>query len=324
MQQNTNMDFKNIITFLAIAICSVLSAQTGIGTTTPVNKLEVVATKADPATSGTTANGNFRLGATAGTHVLDFGLSSTSTYSWLQARDKSSYASNYFLSLNPNGGWVGIGTPIPLTTLTVGNAAGTLGGEITLNPTSPTAGEGGQITLKKSLQGGTVDWTIDQVGTSSANARLRIFGGITETSGLAILENGNVGIGYINPTTKLYVNGDITANSVAGTSDRRFKTNIRPVDNALAKVKALQGVYFNWNQKEFPEKEFGSQDELGFIAQEVEKIVPEIVVKEKSKEEYRSVKYDKLVALLVEAIKEQQKQIEGLRNQVKRIKRNKK
>ena len=53
------------------------TAQTGIGTTTPVNKLEVVTAKADPATSGTTANGNFRLGATVGTHVLDFGLSSS-------------------------------------------------------------------------------------------------------------------------------------------------------------------------------------------------------------------------------------------------------
>jgi hypothetical protein len=299
-------------------------AQTGIGTTTPVNKLEVVTAKADPATSGTTANGNFRLGATVGTHVLDFGLSSSSTFSWLQARDKGAYGTNYYLALNPNGGWVGVGTAVPLTTLTVGNAAGTVPGEITLNPTSPTAGEGGQITLKKSLQGGTLDWTIDHVGTSSANARLRIFGGTSETNGLAILENGNVGIGINNPSTKLYVSGDITANSVAGTSDRRFKTNIHPVDNALAKVKALQGVFFNWNQKDFPEKDFGAQNELGFIAQEVEQIVPEIVVKDKTKEEYRSVKYDKLVALLVEAMKEQQKQIEQLQIKVKQLSKKRK
>jgi ABC-type Fe3+-citrate transport system substrate-binding protein len=78
-------------------------------------------------------------------------------------------------------------------------------------------------------------------------------------------------------------------------------------------------VYFNWNQKAFPEKEFGAQDELGFIAQEVEKIVPEIVLKDKTKEEYRSVKYDKLVALLVEAVKEQQKQIEKLQLKVKEM-----
>jgi hypothetical protein len=214
-------------------------AQTGIGITTPINKFDIYTLKADPATSGTAANGNLRLGATgANTHILDFGLSSTSTYSWLQARDKSGYGTYYNLLLNPLG--------------------------------------------------------------------------------------GNVGIGTTTPTTKLYVNGDITANSVAGTSDRRFKTNIRPVTHALDKVKSLQGVYFNWNQKAFPEKEFGAQDELGFIAQEVEKIVPEIVVKEKTKEEYRSVKYDKLVALLVEAIKEQQKQIEKLQIKVKQLSKTRK
>ncbi len=299
-------------------------AQTGIGITVPTNKLDVFTTKADPATSGTAANGNLRLGATgANTHVLDFGLSSTSTFSWLQARDKGAYGTYYNLVLNPNGGFVGVGTTAPLSTLTLGNAAGTVSGEITINPQG-TTNEGGQITIKKSLTGSTSDWTIDQYGTTSANARLRVFSGGTETNGINILENGNVGIGNNNPTTKLYVNGDIIANSVSGTSDIRFKTNIRPVTNALNKVKSLQGVYFNWNQKAFPEKEFGAQDELGFIAQEVEKIVPEIVTKDKTKEEYRSVKYDKLVALLVEAIKEQQKQIEKLQVKVKQLSKTRK
>lgn len=218
-----------IFIILLSTITNILFAQTGIGTTTPINKFEIVAIKADPATSGATANGNLRLGAAGvNTHVLDFGLSSTSTYSWIQARDKSNYAAanSYNLLLNPNG--------------------------------------------------------------------------------------GNVGIGTNSPTTKLYVNGDITANSISGTSDIRFKINIRPVENALDKVKALNGVYFNWNQIDFPEKDFGSQAELGFIAQQVEKIVPELVSKDKSKEAYRSVKYDKLVALLVEAIKDQQKQIDSL------------
>jgi hypothetical protein len=181
-------------------------AQTGIGTTAPVNKLEVVTTKADPATTGATANGNFRLGATVGTHVLDFGLSSTSTYSWLQARDKSNYATNYILSLNPNGGLAGVGTNAPSSTLTVGNAAGTISGEITVNPQAAT-NEGGQITFKKSLNGSTVDWTIDQYGTSSSNARFRIFNGNSETNGITILENGNVGFGNINPTAKLNLTG---------------------------------------------------------------------------------------------------------------------
>ncbi len=224
------------VVFILFAICTLVkaSAQTGIGTTAPVNKLDIFASKADPASAGTTANGNLRLGATgANTHVLDFGLSSTSTYSWIQARDKGAYGTYYNLVLNPNG--------------------------------------------------------------------------------------GNVGIGTTSPSTKLYVNGDITANSVAGTSDIRFKTNLRPVVNALDKIKALRGVYFNWNQNAFPEKEFGAQDELGFIAQEVEKVVPEIVTKDKTQEEYRSVKYDKLVALLVEAIKEQQKQIDSLNSKIEKL-----
>jgi hypothetical protein len=194
--------------YLLVIVGSFLNvtAQTGIGTTAPVNKLEVVTTKADPATTGVAANGNLRLGATVGTHVLDFGLSSTSTYSWLQARDKSNYATNYFLSLNPNGGNVGIGTTSPLTTLTVGNVGGTVPGEIALNPTS-TQYEGGQITFKKSLVGSTVDWTIDQYGSTSANARFRIFNGTSETNGLAILENGNLGIGTISPTARLNIAG---------------------------------------------------------------------------------------------------------------------
>ena len=202
-----NFKFKpSTIVLLLLATCTF--AQTGIGTTTPVNKLDVFTTKADPANTGTSANGNLRLGATVGTHVLDFGLSSTSTYSWLQARDKATYATNYFLSLNPNGGFVGIGTVAPLSTLTVGNAAGTIGGEITLNPTS-TQYEGGQIFIKKSLTGSTVDWTIDQYGSTSANARLRIFSGGVDGNGLAILENGNVGIKNTAPTKALDVGGDV-------------------------------------------------------------------------------------------------------------------
>jgi hypothetical protein len=306
------------IYLFVLLLGSVGFAQTGIGTTTPVNKLQVETATAEPATTGLAANGNLRLSGTTGSHVLDFGLSSAATYSWLQSRLKTNYATNYILALNPNGGNVGVGNIAPTSTLTVGNTTGTISGEITINPQG-TINEGGQISIKKSLNGSVLDWTIDQYGTTAANARLRIFSGITETNGINILENGNTGIGTNNPTTKLFVNGDITANSVAGTSDRRFKTNIRPVENAIDKVKALRGVYFNWNQKDFPEKDFGTQNELGFIAQEVEQIVPEIVVKEKTKEEYRSVKYDKLVALLVEAIKEQQKQIEQLQAKVKKL-----
>jgi hypothetical protein len=197
---------KKYLLFISLISFIQLKAQTGIGTTTPVNKLQIEATTADPSSSGSSANGNLRLSGSSASHVLDFGLSSSSTFSWLQARSKSNYATLYSLAFNPNGGMVGIGTFSPLTTLTVGNAAGTIGGEIALNPTS-TQHEGGQLTFKKSLVGSTVDWTIDQYGSTAANARFRIFNGTSETNGLAILENGNVGIGSVNPTARLNIVG---------------------------------------------------------------------------------------------------------------------
>jgi hypothetical protein len=189
------------------------TAQTGIGTTTPVNKLQVETTTADPATSGATTNGNFRLSGTTGSHVLDFGLSSSNTFSWLQSRSKSAYGTNFNLVLNPNGGAVGIGNTAPSSTLTLGNAAGTIGGELLLNPTS-TQYEGGQIIFKRSLIGSTVDWTIDQYGTTSSNARFRIFNGSSENNGLSILENGKIGMGTPSPSTLLHLqNGNTFSGS---------------------------------------------------------------------------------------------------------------
>lgn len=331
---------KKILYILCcLFILNIADAQTGIGTTTPVNKLEVVSTSADPATSGSSANGNLRLGPSSGVHVLDFGLSSTSTYAWLQARSKSAYGTTYNIAINPNGGNVGIGTNNPTAKLNiVGGGIRIFNGFPNNSTTRPVlntlnignyeirgVGGGGGATqadgsddgfLRLSAGGGTSTSTqssIDLTGYSNVADMLNNI--VMRTAGterLRIDNVGNVGIGTSSPTVKLQVSGDIIANSIGGSSDFRFKINIRPVTNALDKIKALRGVYFNWNQNEFPDRQFGSNVEVGFIAQEVEKIIPEIVTKDKTKEEYRSVKYDKLVALLVEAIKEQQKQIDSL------------
>jgi hypothetical protein len=171
-----------------------------------VNKFQIEATTANPASSGSSANGNLRLSGSSGSHILDFGLSSNSTYSWLQARSKSDYSTLYNLAFNPNGGKVGIGNSAPSATLTVGNEGGTIGGEVLLNPTS-TQYEGGQIIFKRSVLGGSVDWTVDQFGTNTANARFRIFNGIGEGNGIAILENGNVGFGTATPSARINIAG---------------------------------------------------------------------------------------------------------------------
>jgi hypothetical protein len=87
-------------------------------------------------------------------------------------------------------------------------------------------------------------------------------------------------------------------------SDRRWKTNVLPLSNSLDRITGLNGVSFEWRISEFPEKNFRQGSNLGFIAQDVEQIIPQIVMTDE--EGYKSVDYAKLVPEIVEAIKEQQ------------------
>lgn len=99
-------------------------------------------------------------------------------------------------------------------------------------------------------------------------------------------------------------------------SDVRLKKNIAPLSNSLSKILKLQGVSFDWNKQVSSYVGRGTESDIGLIAQEVEKIVPELVSETTVPNlEYKikNVDYSKLVPLLVEAIKEQQEQIEDLK-----------
>ena len=85
-------------------------------------------------------------------------------------------------------------------------------------------------------------------------------------------------------------------------SDKRWKTNITNIDNALNKVLTLNGVTYNWRVNEFPEQHFDSLRHAGVIAQEVEAVLPEAV--ETDEQGFKSVTYDNLIPLLIEATKE--------------------
>lgn len=130
-----------------------------------------------------------------------------------------------------------------------------------------------------------------------------------ENSGnkMGITSSGNVGIGTTNPTYKLHVNGTFKSNGITESSDIRWKKNIRPLENALDKVLALRGVSFEWKKDDAPEMNFEKGIQIGLIAQEVEKVLPELV--DTDSEGYKSVQYSKLVPLLLEAIREQQAMI---------------
>jgi hypothetical protein len=99
-------------------------------------------------------------------------------------------------------------------------------------------------------------------------------------------------------------------------SSIRWKKDIQPISSALEKVTNLRGVYFNWDD------EHGGQHDVGMIAEEVGKYVPEIVTYEEGGVYATGMDYGKLTPILVEAIKEQQKQIEELQKTVCKLKPN--
>lgn len=112
----------------------------------------------------------------------------------------------------------------------------------------------------------------------------------------------------------LTVNGFITLNGdtiYPGVSDRRYKTNIRSLgNNVLEKVELVRGVSYDWRKDEFPEKHFTSAKQIGVIAQELEAQFPELV--KTNTEGYKSVNYDGLSAVLIEAVKELNAKVEKL------------
>jgi hypothetical protein len=123
-----------------------------------------------------------------------------------------------------------------------------------------------------------------------------------DTTVMSLRSNGNVGIANTSPSYILDVTGEARFTGGYTTSDQRWKKNITPVKNALATIEGLQGVNFDWRRDEFPKMNFTKGRQFGFIAQDVEKILPEIVSTDH--EGYKNVSYESVTPVLVEAVKE--------------------
>jgi len=122
-------------------------------------------------------------------------------------------------------------------------------------------------------------------------------------------------LGVINTFTQnqiisgsLSVTGDVTAYA---TSDERLKDNIELISNPIQKVQQLRGVEFDWNDKSMFK---AGKHDYGVIAQDVQKVLPELV--KESHTGYLGVDYDKIIGLLIEVVKEQEKRIKDLENKV--------
>jgi Chaperone of endosialidase/Head domain of trimeric autotransporter adhesin len=130
------------------------------------------------------------------------------------------------------------------------------------------------------------------------------------------VNTGFVGIGTVSPSQKLHVVGNICyTGSIAACSDIRYKKNISSINNALNSVLKLKGIYYDWEKEKFKDKGFTDDRQLGFSAQEVEKLFPQIVLTDQHG--YKSVDYGRLTPVLVEAVKEQQQQISEQQEQIK-------
>lgn len=129
---------------------------------------------------------------------------------------------------------------------------------------------------------------------------------------------GNVGIGTSSQTEKLEVVGDIKVGTsgsngclknfgggtITGTcsSDEKLKKDIQPMESVLDKISQLVPKTYHWRSEEYPNKKFGTQLEYGLVAQDVEKIFPDMV--EKDANGLKAIHYERLPILSVQAIKE--------------------
>lgn len=134
--------------------------------------------------------------------------------------------------------------------------------------------------------------------------------------------SGNVGIGTTSPSYTLHVNGSVAGTSAYNNlSDKRFKKDIEPIKNALDKVLLLEGVTYNWNLDTtvIGDKNLDSLNHIGFVAQDIEKILPQVVTTANDKDKTKSVAYSDIVPVLTEAIKELSAQIEILKSKIQTL-----
>jgi hypothetical protein len=153
----------------------------------------------------------------------------------------------------------------------------------------------------------TNDWQIHAdsgilafiTGDATTNTKLT-------TERMRIASTGNVGIGTTNPTFTLDVNGSFRATSITESSSIVLKENVRPIEDSLSFIKKLNGVVYD-------RKDGSSKDEAGLIAEEVYKVLPNLVSIVDGAPE--AIQYTKLTAYLIEAVKSLMTEIDELKKQ---------
>jgi len=117
---------------------------------------------------------------------------------------------------------------------------------------------------------------------------------------------------------EITINGDLTVTgTITELSDRRYKTEIEPVKNVMQKIQAINAVYYKWDKEKHPDLVVSDEREIGVIAQDVEKVFPELV--KTDDKGFKSVNYSKLSAVLLQVVKEQQQTINTILSKLEKI-----
>lgn len=329
----------------------------GIGTTSPDQKLSV--------TTGSNGNqAIFGQDVTSGTVNIAIGYEYAPNNCGTISFDKTNYYMSLQVAgdedsalVIANGGNVGIGTTSPASKLAVSG-----GVSIGSSYTSTAAPSEGLI-VEGSVGIGTNSPSdlLHILASSGNNASLRINSPDSCTSSLKLFEStgygfellydgsadklhlwsrkfssneairmtwlksGKVGIGNTNPGYLLEMEAsgggyyDASDHSWHDSSSKRWKKNVKPIKGALKTIQKLKGVSFEWK------KEYGGKKDIGFVAEDVAKVAPEIVSMDKKKKGYaRGLSYGKITTLLVEAMKEQQKQILAMEEKMSQMEKTRK
>lgn len=233
------------------------------------------------------------------------------------------------------GGSVGIGTTVPLDSLHVrftntsgvftGYAVQNLGATATSYSGMLFYDQNGALGQFQGFNNGTHEYRINNVASGGTINFM-----IASTSRFFVGSTGSIGINTSTPADRLQVVGDVRVGTAGAngcvknfagtglvgvcTSDARLKRDITPFEPALEAMARLQPVNYYWRAKEFPERQFGDARTYGLVAQDVEQVLPELVVT--TEDGYKAVDYSKLPLLTIQAIKELKAKNDGMQTTI--------
>ena len=215
------------------------------------------------------------------------------------------------------GGNVGIGTTSPNNKLDIRRGSDGIALEL-----HSTVGDADEFVDFKMISGNGTAGTLGTIfrhqrqGAGGGDMIILTNPGLTSTplETIRFTSDQKVGIGKDSPSVKLEVDGEISGSTIRASgdviafnsSDERLKDNIIQIENPLEKMESIGGYEFDWNNNQ----QIYHGHDIGVIAQEIEKVLPEAVKDRGSG--YKGVQYDKLIPLLIESIKELKQKVEDI------------